>query len=235
MRVKICGITTVRDAQVAARAGADAIGLVFAAGSPRRVTPEQAARIARALPSSVTPVGVFVNEPPARVAALARRCRLGRLQLHGDETPADCRALRRRTGLPVVKAVRVAGADPSTKLRAGLAAIARYRGAVDAILLDTAAPGRRSGFGERRPHHAPQRGGTGRTFDWRLAARAKRFGLPIILAGGLRPGTVATAIRQVRPTEVDVSSGVERRPGVKSPVKILAFLRAVKGVRPLWV
>ena len=208
VRVKICGITTVRDAQAAARAGADAVGLVFAAGSPRRVTPEQAARISRALvASAATPVGVFVNDPTARIAALARRCGLGRLQLHGDETPADCRALRRRTGLPVVKAVRVAVADD-------LRGIARYRGAVDAILLDTAAPGRH--------------GGTGRAFDWRLAVRAKRFGLPIILAGGLRPTTVVAAIRRVRPSEVDVSSGVERRPGVKSPTKVLAFLRAAR-------
>ncbi|MBI4227942.1 MAG: phosphoribosylanthranilate isomerase [Candidatus Omnitrophica bacterium] len=224
VQVKICGITTVRDAQVAVRAGANAIGLVFAAGSPRRVTPGQAARISQALVASAAiPVGVFVNDPPARIAALARRCRLGRLQLHGEEPPADCRALRRRTGLPVVKAVLVTDAND-------LNAIPRYRGTVDAILLDTAAPGHRSGFGERRPHHAPQRGGTGRAFDWRLAVRAKRFGLPIILAGGLRPGTVATAIRQVRPSEVDVSSGVERSPGRKDPAKVRAFLRAVQGV-----
>ncbi len=207
MRVKICGITTVRDARTAARAGADAVGLVFAAGSPRRVTPGQAARIARALPPGVIPVGVFVNESPVRVATLARRCRLGRLQLHGEETPADCRALHCRTGLPVVKAVRVAGVDD-------LREISRYRGAVDAILLDTAIPGRR--------------GGTGRAFDWRLAVRAKRFGLPIILAGGLRPATVTRAVRRVRPVEVDVSSGVERRLGVKSPTKVLAFLRAAR-------
>ena len=207
MKVKICGITTARDAQAAARAGADAIGLVFAPGSPRRVTPAQAARIVRALPPGVTPVGVFVNEPPIRVAALAHRCRLGRLQLHGDETPAECRALRRRTGLPVVKAIRVARVED-------LAVIPRYRGAVDAILLDTAMAG--------------QRGGTGRAFDWRLAVRAKRFGLPVILAGGLTPTTVATAIRQVRPVEVDVSSGVERRPGVKSPAKIRAFCDTIR-------
>lgn len=212
MKVKICGITTVRDAQAAAQAGADAIGLVFAAGSPRRVTPAQAARIARALPPGVLPVGVFVNESPARVAALARRCRLGRLQLHGEESPAECRALHRRTGLPVVKALRVVAADPSTKLRAGLAAMPRYRGAVTAILLDTRLPSGKRDAGASVP--------------LALAKRAKRFGIPIILAGGLTPTTVAKAVRQVRPTEVDVSSGVERRPGVKSPAKVRAFLRA---------
>ena len=209
MRVKICGITTVRDAQVAARAGAGAIGLVFAAGSPRRVKPARAATIARSLPAGVLPVGVFVNEPPARVAALARRCRLGRLQLHGEETPADCRALRRRTGLPVVKAVRVVAA-------ADLAMIPRYRGAVDAILLDTRLPsGKRDACA---------------SVPFSLAVRAKRYNIPMFLAGGLTPTTVAKAIRQVRPVEVDVSSGVERRPGVKSPAKIRAFLRAARMV-----
>ena len=170
MRVKICGITTVRDAQVAARAGAGAIGLVFAAGSPRRVTPARAATIA---------------------------------------TPADCRALRRRTGLPVVKAVRVVAA-------ADLAMIPRYRGAVDAILLDTRLPsGKRDACA---------------SVPFSLAVRAKRYNIPMFLAGGLTPTTVAKAIRQVRPVEVDVSSGVERRPGVKSPAKIRAFLRAARMV-----
>lgn len=207
IRVKICGITTVRDALAAVRAGAGAIGLVFVAESPRRVTPAQARRIVDRLPRGVVPIGVFVNEPLARLAVLARRCRLGALQLHGEETPADCRAARRRTGRPVIKALRIGHA-------ADVAVLRRYRGAVDAILLDAAVSGRR--------------GGTGTVFDWRFAVRAKRVGLPIILSGGLRPGTVARAIRQVQPAAVDVSSGVERAPGRKDPAKVTAFLQSAR-------
>ena len=215
--VKICGITSVRDARVAVEAGADAIGLVFAAESPRRVTLARAAQIARSLPPSVTPVGVFVNEPLACLVRIARTCRLGALQLHGEESPAACRAARRRTGLPVIKAFRLAGPKDVTALR-------RYRGVVNAILLDAVVPGRRTGFRERRRNHAPcRRGGTGQVVDRVLAVRAGRLGLPVILSGGLRPTTVARAIRQVQPSAVDVSSGVERRPGVKDPAKVRAF------------
>lgn len=211
---KICGITTLRDARLAAAAGADAVGFVFAAGSPRRVTPAAAARIIRRLPGGVIPVGVFVNASPARVAAIARQCRLERIQLHGDETPAECRAIRRVTRLPIVKAVRVVAA-------ADVAAIRRYRGVADDVLLDTRLP---SG---KRKRYASE------SVPFSLARRAKRFGLPVILAGGLRPDTVARAIRQVRPAGVDVSSGVERSPGRKDPAKLRAFLRAAHGVRPL--
>lgn len=218
---KICGITTLRDAQLATAVGADAIGFIFAAGdrrkslwdSPRRVTPATAARIIRQLPKTIIPVGVFVNAAPARVAAIAKQCRLGRVQLHGDESPADCRVIRRRTKLPVVKAIRVAEV-------VDLDVIPAYRGAVDAILLDTKQAGSR----------ALARGGTGKTFNWALAVHAKRAGLPIILAGGLRPATVARAIRRVRPSEVDVSSGVEASPGRKDPARVRAFLLAVRRV-----
>ncbi len=208
--VKICGIRSVRDARVVVAAGADAIGLIFAAESPRRVTPVRAAQVARALPPSVIPVGVFVNEPLARLVRLARTCRLGALQLHGEESPAACRAARRRTGLPVIKAFRLSGPQD-------VAAIRRYRGVADAILLDASVPGRR--------------GGTGRVTNRALAVRAGRLGLSVILAGGLRPTTVARVIRQVRPSAVDVSSGVERRPGVKDPAKVLAFCRAARRAR----
>lgn len=208
--VKICGITSLRDARVAVEAGADAIGLVFAAESPRRVTQARAARIARSLPPLVTPVGVFVNEPLARLVRTARACHLGALQLHGEESPAVCRAARRRTGLPVIKAIRLAGPRD-------VAIIRRYRGAANAILLDARVPG--------------QRGGTGRVTNRALAIRAGRLGVPVILSGGLRPTTVARAIRQVRPAAVDVSSGVERRPGVKNSSKIRAFCRAAHRAR----
>ena len=205
--VKICGMTRVADVRAAVAAGADAIGLVFAAESRRRVTPAAAARLVRWLPSSVAAVGVFVNEPQDRMAATARRCRLSWLQLHGEETPADCRRARQRTGLRIIKAIRIgAAADVST--------VAAYRGAVDAILLDAAVAG--------------ARGGTGRSFDWRWVTGAKRVEIPTILSGGLKPETVARAVRLVRPAGVDVSSGVERRPGLKDPVKVAAFIRAAR-------
>jgi phosphoribosylanthranilate isomerase len=201
VRSKICGITRIEDALAAVAAGADAIGLVFYAKSPRAVSVEQAAAILQALPPFVTSVGLFVDMPRAELQALLQRLPLDLLQFHGDESPADCEG----HGRPYIKALRV---RPGEDVAAAMAPYAGARG----ILLDT--------FVEGVP------GGTGATFDWSLVPR--QAGKPIILAGGLEAGNVAAAIRQVRPYAVDVSGGVEASKGIKDAGKIRAFVQAVR-------
>jgi phosphoribosylanthranilate isomerase len=200
-RVKICGIRSEEQALVAARAGADFIGLVFA-DSPRRVSPARAKKIVAALKNDyarVEAVGVFVNAPANEVNRLAGSCRLDRVQLSGDEDFEYCRAIER----PIIKAVRP-GAFADEK------PLFEWKDAV--ILLDTAVPGRH--------------GGTGQTFDWGLAVPiARRF--PVILAGGLTPENVTEAIQTVRPWGVDVSSGIETN-GAKDTAKIEKFIKAVR-------
>ncbi|HHX41983.1 MAG TPA: phosphoribosylanthranilate isomerase [Armatimonadetes bacterium] len=205
-RVKVCGITRVEDALAAVAAGADALGFVFAP-SPRRVTPEKARQIISVLPPLVTPVGVFVNSPAAEVAEVARAAGLRAIQLHGDESPEDARDLRAQTTAWIVRAFRVRGEET-------LAEIHRHHDCCEAILLDT--------------YMAGAAGGTGRVFDWTLAAQASAFGRPVFLAGGLHPGNVAEAVRQVRPYAVDLSSGIEAAPGVKDPERLRALIAQIR-------
>ena len=202
--VKVCGITTVDDALLAARAGADAVGLVFWPGSPRRVDLETARRISAALPPFVLRVGVFVDAPRAELETAAREVGLDVLQLHGQEAPEDLSGLPRR----VVKAVPV---GPGFVAESAL----RYAGAADGILLDS------------RPSGASPPGGTGTTFDWSLAREVREKVPFLVLAGGLTPDNVGRALTAVRPDAVDVSSGVESAPGHKDPAKVRAFLDAV--------
>lgn len=199
IKVKICGITNLEDAMAAAEAGCDALGFVFAK-SPRRITPEEATPIIKRLPSSVKTVGVFVNEEPARVREIAHSLQLDLLQLHGNETPDYCLQFE----YPVIKAFRI-------KEKEDLARIGTYKAA--AYLLDSYSEG--------------VYGGTSKKFDWQLAREAKEFG-PVILAGGLDPSNAARAIKEVAPYGVDVSSGVEVRPGKKDADKIRAFIRTAK-------
>lgn len=209
IRVKICGIRRPEWAVAAADAGADAIGLVFAE-SPRRVTVAEAARIATALPPWVTPVGVFVDESPERIRALAAEVGLAAIQLHGDEPPDTPAKL---APLKVIKAFRIAAP-------ADLEAACQWRSAAeqagrlpDAYLVDAAPRG-------------GARGGTGQPADWGLAAQMVADGFwPLILAGGLTPENVAAAIVTVRPWGVDGSSGLESSPGEKDPEKIREFIR----------
>ena len=199
-RVKICGITRPEDGAMAASLGADAIGLVFHRPSPRCVDPAAALRIVAALPPLVAAVGLFVNAEPAAVRAVLAELPLTSLQFHGDEDPDYCAAF----GLPYLKAVPMgAGAD----LRDYEQRFATAAG----LLLDS--------------HGGNKMGGTGQSFDWsRIAADRRK---PLILAGGLHPGNVAAAIRQVRPYAVDVSSGVETAKGIKDAELMRAFLRGV--------
>ena len=196
VKIKICGITNLDDALLAIDAGADALGFVFHTASPRHLFPEQAARIIRHLPPFVQTVGLFVNETATTIKETAERCGLDIIQLHGEEPPDMCRSLGRR----VIKAFRI-------KDVTCLDAINCYHPA--AILLDTWSPS--------------AHGGTGRTFNWEIAAAAAKTGR-IILAGGLSPDNVAAAIRQVQPYGVDVSSGVEALPGRKDSRKVIEFI-----------
>jgi len=200
--VKVCGITSVDDALEVAGAGADAIGLVFWPGSPRRVDLETARRISASLPPSVLRVGVFVDAPREEIVRASEEVGLDVLQLHGQEPPEDLAGLPR----PVVKAVGV---------RAGfeVASALRYQGTADGILLDSGTGG------------AP--GGTGATFDWSLAREVREKVPFLMLAGGLTPDNVARALAAVRPHGVDVSSGVESAPGRKDAARVRAFVHAV--------
>lgn len=200
-RVKICGITRVEDALAAAAAGADAIGLVFYARSPRAVGIEQARAIVQALPPFVTTVGLFVDAPPSEIRAVLDALPLDVLQFHGDECGADCGAF----GWPYLKAIA---------MRPGIDVAAYARAYPDAagFLLDT--------------HKDGVAGGTGETFDWAQAPRD--FARPVILAGGLNADNVAAAIRRLRPYGVDVSSGVEISKGIKDAARIGAFITEVQ-------
>lgn len=203
VRIKICGITTFEDALAAVEAGADALGFVFYPPSPRYIRPDEARRIARQLPPFVTRVGVFVDEALVRIREIAETCGLGAIQLHGQEGPEFCRQLP----WPVIKGFRIGQ-------EADLADLAGY--AVGAILIDS--------------YVAGTYGGTGQMGDWELARRAKAYGR-VILAGGLSPQNVEQAIREVAPYAVDVSSGVERAPGLKDPEKVRELVRRARAVR----
>jgi phosphoribosylanthranilate isomerase len=202
-RIKICGITRVEDGIDAARAGADAIGLVFVAKSPRHVTPAQAHAIARELPPFVTTVALFVNPSVVEVEAVLKTARPDVLQFHGEESPEFCRAF----GVPYLKAFRV---RPGVDL---LQSTASYGDAQGGLLDDWS---------------EAAHGGTGERFDWDLIpAELPR---PVVLAGGLTPANVAAAVRHVRPWAVDVSSGVESSKGVKDVAKVAAFIKEVENV-----
>lgn len=205
VRTKICGITREEDAFAAVEAGADALGFVFVPGTPRFIGPDAARRIVDRLPPFVARVGLFVDADEATVAETITAAGLDTVQLHGDESPAF--AARWRGRVKVVKAFRVRGPETVASMEA-------YRGCADAWLLDA--------------YVAGTAGGTGARFDWDLAVGAVRLGVPVVLAGGLKPENVAGAVARVRPYAVDVSSGVEAAPGRKDPAKVRAFVDAVR-------
>lgn len=196
--VKICGITREADARDAVACGASAIGFIFWPKSPRFVDPYRARRVARVLPAFVTPVGVFVNQPADYVNAVSSLVGLGAVQLHGDETPAYAESIRR----PVIRAVGAHALDEAREWPP------------EVVLLVDA-------------HDPVQRGGTGRTSDWTVAAdlASRRR---IVLSGGLNADNVVAGITTVRPFGVDVSSGVEAAPGIKDAKKLRAFFAQVR-------
>jgi len=198
-RIKICGITNLKDALLASDSGADAIGFIFAE-SPRKIKPELARKIISSLPPFLVKVGVFVDEKIDMVRTVYSYCGLSFVQLHGDEDQNYINAL----SLPVIKAFKV-------KDRQILNHISEYRG--NYFLLDA--------FDE---NHA---GGTGKNFDWSISRKAKKFG-KVILSGGLNQKNVKLALEKVRPYAVDVCSGVEASPGKKDPKKIRRFINEVR-------
>lgn len=200
-QIKICGITNLNDALMAVEAGADALGFNFVPNTPRYISnADKAAAIIDRLPPFITTVGLFVNADAEEIKAIADLCHLCVIQLHGDESPEFCQALNRR----LIKVFRV-------KDESSLSRLPDYH--VSGYLLDTFVKG--------------AMGGTGVAFDWTLAVKAKRYGR-IILAGGLNPDNVASAVQHVCPYGVDVSSGVEASPGRKDPAKVKAFIQSVR-------
>jgi len=202
VRVKICGITNLKDARAAIDFGADALGFVFAK-SPRRIKPNDAARIIRELPPFVNFVGVFVNEPVKRVEKIAKQCKIDTLQFHGDESPEYCSHFRKTR--KIIKAFGI-------KDKSSLKILSGYD--VDGYLMDVFSP------------HL--RGGVGKTFDWGLAREARKTAGPIILSGGLGIKNIKSAVKIVKPHAVDVSSGVESSPGKKNLKAMHEFIKAVK-------
>ena len=207
VRVKICGIRRAEDAQAALEAGADLLGFNFWKGGPRFIAPRDAAAILAEIPQSaglkeVWTVGVFVDEQPESVLEIARESGVGVLQFHGSESPEYW---ERFAAFPKIKALKVGTSfDP--------AVMSRYRSAA-AYLLDAAVSGKH--------------GGTGRSFDWSLAEKAKAYG-NVLLAGGLTVENVGEAVRRLQPWGVDVASGVESEPGKKDHARIREFIRAVR-------
>jgi len=199
-RIKICGITRDADLRCAVDAGADAVGFVFYAPSPRYLVASRAAELVQRLPPFVSAVGLFVNEPAASVKAVLQKLPLQLLQFHGDEDEAYCASF----GLPYIKAARV-------KPGLDLLEYAKSFASAGALLLDA---------------HVDSFGGGGKTFDWSLIPAG--LPLPLVLSGGLHAGNVAQALAAVRPWAVDVSSGVEVAPGIKDAEKIARFVAAVR-------
>jgi phosphoribosylanthranilate isomerase len=206
-RVKVCGITRLEDAELAASLGAWALGFILWPRSPRAAEEAVAAGIARQVRRRVELVGVFVNPTLDEVAHAVDAIGLTHVQLHGDEGPVFATEIARRTGAKVIKAARVAGASD-------LQSLERFR--TDFHLLDTKVEGKR--------------GGSGESWDWSLAAQ-RRSKVPAILSGGLTADNVGDGIAQVRPYAVDVASGVEAEPGVKDPAKLEAFMAVASPAR----
>ncbi|MBI3933128.1 MAG: phosphoribosylanthranilate isomerase [Acidobacteria bacterium] len=208
-RVKICGLRRAEDVAVAVAAGADALGFNFWKASPRYVSPQDAARLVPNVPPSVLTVGVFVDEEPERVLAIAEETGIMALQLHGSESPEYLDQLGAYLKIKTIKVGE--GFQPQELSRYASASLFLVEGLVAGMV-----------------------GGTGRTFDWSLAEKAKEYG-KIILAGGLTPENVAEAVRRVRPWGVDVASGVESEPGRKDPRLIREFIRAARSAEQITV
>lgn len=208
-RVKVCGITSLRDAELAVELGAWALGMIFFEDSPRACSLAEAQRIASSLRRNAELCGVFVNAPLDEVAATGQALGLSMLQLHGDEGPAFCAEASRRTGARVVKAAQVSGPGDVRDLE-------RFH--VDFHLLDARA---------RAPERRALRGGTGETFDWTLL-RPRRSRIPLILSGGLNPANVGEAIAVAAPYAVDTASGTEAAPGRKDADRLTAFFDSVQ-------
>ncbi len=206
IRIKICGITRLEDALSAAQLGVDAVGFIFAGRSPRYIMPEKAAEIISQLPPFISRVGVFVNEPAESIISIARAASLDTIQLHGEEDPEFCLQIP----YPVIKALPL-------HATLDMAVFEKYR--VSGFLLDTWNNG--------------LQGGTGIAGDWNLARKIAARYDRIILAGGLGPANLETALREVRPYGVDINSGIEIKPGVKNPQKMREAINLIRNLQPV--
>jgi phosphoribosylanthranilate isomerase len=206
LAVKICGLTDPAALAAAVEGGASWLGLVFYPPSPRALSPEAAADLAAHAPADRTLVGVFVDPDDALLEQVLAQVPLGAVQLHGAESPERVRAIKARTGCAVIKALQITEARD-------LAPVARYAAVADMLLFDARPP--------KEPGRLP--GGNGLAFDWRLI-QDLRLDRPWLLSGGLSVDNLTAAVTLCRPPAVDVSSGVERRPGQKDPAKIRRFL-----------
>jgi phosphoribosylanthranilate isomerase len=202
VQVKICGINRMTDAEKAVELGADALGFVFAK-SPRQITPQKVRDITRRISPFVITVGVFVNKQPAKIREIIDFCGLDLVQLHGNESVTVCSELAPR----VIKAFRVQGEE-------SLLQIADFKNHVRAILLDAYQEG--------------LNGGTGKTFDWRLALKAKKTSIPLVLSGGLGFDNIEEALERVNPFAIDISSGIEKRPGIKDHGRMRILMDKIK-------
>jgi phosphoribosylanthranilate isomerase len=208
---KICGLTSAEGVGTAARHGARFVGFVFYPPSPRHLTAAQAARLAVLVPGGITKVGLFVDPDDDLLAATLAKVPLDLLQLHGRESPERVLQVKQRFGKPVMKSIAVAS-------ESDLSAAPAYYGSADRLLFDA-----------KPPKDAVAPGGNGLVFDWELLG-GRRWPLPWMLSGGLTADNLGEAVRTTHATAVDVSSGVERAPGVKDPDKIMAFLARARAL-----
>lgn len=213
VQAKICGLSDERGLRAAMDGGASFVGLVFFRHSPRYVTLEQAAELTALVERGIKTVGLFVNPTDAELTQTLNAARLEMIQLHGKEPPARVDEVRKLTGLPVIKALGVATARDVVDASA-------YEGHADWLMFDA-----------KPPKDATRPGGNAVAFDWTLM-KSYTGKLPWLLAGGLSAKNVGEAIKASGARVVDVSSGVETKPGVKSPAKIRAFLKAVQAIKP---
>jgi phosphoribosylanthranilate isomerase len=210
--MKFCGLTRAQDVSAAARAGAAYMGLVFFEKSPRNVSIEMARDLATLAPPGLAKVALTVNADDAMLDALMASVPIDMVQMHGAESPERVVEVRARTGLPVMKALGIAGAGD-------LAQIDVYSDVADQLLIDA-----------KPPTDGTLPGGNGLSFDWQLLAGRKYWTKPWMLAGGLTPRNVAEAVRLTGAKQVDLSSGIETAPGVKDAGKMMAFAAALDGL-----
>ncbi len=209
--VKICGLSTLESVAAAALGGAKFAGFVFYPPSPRNLSPEQAAPLVAGVPSGISRVGVFVDPGDELLERVLAKAPLDLIQLHGEESPERVGAIKKKFGKPAIKAIKISS-------EADLGEAARYFAAADWLMFDA-----------RPPKESARPGGNALAFDWELL-RARRWPLPWMLSGGLNPGNLGEAVRISGATAVDVSSGVESRPGVKDTAKIGQFLAAARRI-----
>lgn len=198
IKIKICGITNQEDAQLAAQLGAWAAGFIFTANSPRYIEPDKAKTIIAALPANIEKIGVFVDSSLQEIQNIVLKTGITQIQLHGNESPEFCANVN-KLGIPIIKAVRVEKIDD-------ISVIIEYKNIISAVLLDT--------------YLETQLGGTGKSFDWNIAKKAKLYEIPVILAGGINSDNIAEAYLKVKPYAIDVSSGVEKNKGIKDHSKL---------------